>query len=356
MARFDFAPFRTHYFFLLTTVLAIIAWFIALISQSISTAQFGNRFVGVLWFAIFLQAFLNVGVICTIATDTIHTSRYQLAIFGVMATVFAIEGVEQDIFSTLPAVFMTATGYLILAMVDILWVLYFTSEEDSLMLHIFNRLGSGGLTPPARRGRTRGQSVASSHAGDKEKYALGRGVSSEDVNRDAQRSVVGGASVSRRGTGLARSGTGRSTSSRKSLVGSTHSVAAGEPDQVTSPVDAVPPVPELPPPTPTRPKTPSRPKSTVSRADSTVLGNGAPTESAPSVSEAEPTATPTVDSEYPLRAKARHAYKASPEDPNELSFAKGEILLIEDQEGKWWQAKKLDDTTGIVPSNYLLIL
>jgi hypothetical protein len=41
---------------------------------------------------------------------------------------------------------------------------------------------------------------------------------------------------------------------------------------------------------------------------------------------------------------------ASADDPNELSFQKGELLDIVDNSGKWWQAKKADGTTG---SEYL---
>jgi hypothetical protein len=37
---------------------------------------------------------------------------------------------------------------------------------------------------------------------------------------------------------------------------------------------------------------------------------------------------------------------ASPDDPNELSFSKGEMLDILDKTGKWWQAKKSDGTVG----------
>ena len=60
-----------------------------------------------------------------------------------------------------------AAGWLILAMVDILWVLYFTSEEDSLMLHVFNSLGTGGLTPPSRRRRgTRSASMMNMGGGN----------------------------------------------------------------------------------------------------------------------------------------------------------------------------------------------
>ena len=37
---------------------------------------------------------------------------------------------------------------------------------------------------------------------------------------------------------------------------------------------------------------------------------------------------------------------ASPDDPNEISFAKGEVLEILDKNGKWWQARKQDGTVG----------
>jgi SHO1 osmosensor len=47
---------------------------------------------------------------------------------------------------------------------------------------------------------------------------------------------------------------------------------------------------------------------------------------------------------------------ASPDDPNEISFIKGEILDILDKQGKWWQAKKMDGSVGIAPSNYLQII
>ncbi|KAG8917352.1 Transmembrane osmosensor, partial [Tulasnella sp. 408] len=49
---------------------------------------------------------------------------------------------------------------------------------------------------------------------------------------------------------------------------------------------------------------------------------------------------------YAYRATALHAYTASPDDPHEISFSKGEILEIFDNSGKWWQARKQDGTTG----------
>jgi len=36
----------------------------------------------------------------------------------------------------------------------------------------------------------------------------------------------------------------------------------------------------------------------------------------------------------------------SPDDPNEISFSKDENLHIIDENGKWWQARKVDGTVS----------
>jgi SHO1 osmosensor len=84
--------------------------------------------------------------------------RFQISVFGAIAIVFAVQGVTDGIFAGVGSLNAMGAGWLILSIVDILWVLYFTSEEDSLVLHLFNLLGTGGLTPPSRRRRTRTQS------------------------------------------------------------------------------------------------------------------------------------------------------------------------------------------------------
>ena len=119
----------------------------------------GHGVVGTLWFAIWLQLFLIIGVIYTLASDSIAMHRLQIITFGSVSIVFAVIGVNQSIFSHSASLDAIAAGWLILAMVDILWVLYFTSEEDSLSLYLFNSLGTGGLSPPSRRRRTRTASM-----------------------------------------------------------------------------------------------------------------------------------------------------------------------------------------------------
>lgn len=45
--------------------------------------------------------------------------------------------------------------------------------------------------------------------------------------------------------------------------------------------------------------------------------------------------------------------RANKEDPNELSFTKGEVLYVHEKRGSWWQAKKSNGTIGMIPSNYV---
>ncbi|KAJ7055731.1 hypothetical protein C8F01DRAFT_993822 [Mycena amicta] len=332
--RLTLSPFRTHYFFSATVVLATLAWFLTFVSQAIATAQFGNRTVGVLWFAIFLQAFINIGVVLAIATDSVPAMRLQLSVFGAIAIVFSVQGVEAGIFAPQPALTAMGAGYILCAFVDILWVLYFTSEEDSLAMYLFNRMtkggAGGGLSSARRRRVVRGIGSPAPYSMDKE---AGANEMEANIPRSAMSNGNGNANIynahTRRMSSspappatpapapgpatLKRSNTGtRSVSSRKNL-----SAASGA-DHVRSPSSA------------------------------TIKAAGA----------GEDPKTGEEDTEtLPLpRARALHAYHGSPDDPEELSFKKGEVLEIEDQQGKWWQAKKSDGTLGIVPSNYLVLL
>ncbi|KAH7886014.1 hypothetical protein F5I97DRAFT_1809576 [Phlebopus sp. FC_14] len=335
----DFTPILTHYLFLFTTILAILAWFIAFISQAIATAQFGN--VGVAWFGIFLQLFLILGVLHTLASDSIAMHRFQISVFGAVAIVFAVLSVNNSLFSGRAALDAMAAGWLILAIVDILWVLYFTSEEDSLALYLFNSLGTGGLTPPSRRRRTRGPSVHNMGSnGYAANYSSGAGIGSHDMPYDSagkmgapiapaavrsQNSFVGGGSID----GAAPRSLGPAAG-----AGSVHS-------------------------TPNVPPGPLAGADNNMGASSPLMGPGAAGVGAggglPTGSPSNPDSNPEPES-YSYKAKALYAYTASPDDPNEISFTKGEILDIVDKQGKWWQAKKVDGTVGIAPSNYLQII
>lgn len=60
--------------------------------------------------------------------------------------------------------------------------------------------------------------------------------------------------------------------------------------------------------------------------------------------------------DYPILVRALYDYIASPDDVNELSFAKGEIFRVKNTNGNWWQAKNKHGEIGMCPSNYLEIV
>ncbi|KIY73508.1 hypothetical protein CYLTODRAFT_434174 [Cylindrobasidium torrendii FP15055 ss-10] len=315
----DFTPIISHYMFLFTSILAVAGWFVAFIGQCISAAKFGTATtVGTQWFAIFLELGLILGVLYTLASDSIAMHRFPISVFGAVAIVYAVEGVQKGIYANDGALNTMAAGWLILAIVNILWVLYFTAEEDSLILHLFNSMGTGGLTPPSRR-RTRSRAANSMNMapnpGYANNYASG-GIGSDMYNKPGSiggAGSYGGAPGGLRSTGSFTSGAGDAPKS----AGGPGSVHTGN-----------------------------------NMAEANIPGSP----QGPGMAGIGNTLSDVASDPPASKAKALYAYTASPDDPNELSFNKGDLLDIVDKQGKWWSARRADGVTGIAPSNYLQLL
>ena len=300
------------------------------------------------WFAIFLQLFLILGVFYTLASDSIAMHRFQISVFGAIAIVFAVNGANIGIYAKDGPLNAMSAGYLILAIVDIVWVLYFTSEEDSLMLHIFNSMGTGGLTPPGRRRRTtRTQSIhnMSANNGYVTNYASGM-----DAPYDAKLggTAIGSGNRSQHSFGAASHDPGGAARS----IGGAGGASGGGVDGNVGP------------------------GSPLMGSGAAGVGAGGPLSASSPPASRELGLDPNMSETATYRAKALYACKfhdlmmsfscprlntriipdvASTDDPNEISFTKGEILEILDKQGKWWQARKADGTTGSTYTPVLLV-
>ncbi|KAG8880469.1 Transmembrane osmosensor [Tulasnella sp. 331] len=327
-----------------------------------TVGDFGGG-VGPLWFAIWLEMAIILGVMYTLASDTIGMHRLQISAFTAVALVFSVTGTN-GLFSIAKSAQAYGAGWLLLTISNIVWLLYFTSEEDSLIFHIINQIGggTGGLTPPSRI-RRRNPSVMGGSAqvrqsslgnggagynnstyqagGNNSTYQAGGGPTSYGGGGIGSGFENGGTTEAGLGAGTPRGGGSlvggpgnAETRSNRSVGGQTAGGMTGGGQSTTGGQS---------------PRTPLMSAAGGPNTMSVVSGGDPDTSGQALTSGAE-------DTGYAYRARALYAYSASPDDPNEVSFAKGEILDIVDNAGKWWQAKKADGTTGIAPSNYLQII
>lgn len=306
-------------------------------SRSHSTV--GNATVGVMWFAIILQLALTFGVIFTLATNTRMMHRLQISVFGAVAIVFAVTGIDRNVYSTEKSQQAMAAGWFVIAVVDILWVMYFASEEQSVM-HRLVQLGSSEAAPSAQYGLA---------------LEMG-GPSSRPVSGYPPSSVVGSLAVpyeSKVGSTMASPGHGNGSeaggvkfggsvgagpATGEGAVAQRKSVGRGSGGTLTAPGSRASGMSDLPPPR-----------------------EGAVASSSARQSGGSPQATPPESKRQLAEALYTcwcywcwlfHTHlilpldNANREDPTELTLVKGEILDIMDKSGKWWQARKADGTEG----------
>ncbi|WVQ77788.1 hypothetical protein IAR50_007478 [Cryptococcus sp. DSM 104548] len=298
-----------HPLFLVTFILAIPAWIIAFAGQCAMEAKFTSGsghtpVAGTQWFNIWLQLAIIIHLFLALTSDTLALHRFQISIFLAIATALAVGGV-QFIFQTEGPYIAAGVGWLILTIVNLIWILYLTSEEDTLIYNLLNSRGNGGLSTHSNRriggGVARRDSDAYSggmnNGGGRGELGLGGG--------------IGGGSVGL-GGGMSRGISSNNMNGTSAGYGGGYAPAATD----TTPQKQGP-------------------------------AGGAREYGA---------ASPGVDDPYKSRAKALYAYSASADDPNEVSFMKGDILDVVDASGKWYQVRTPSGATGIAPSNYLAML
>ncbi|WVN90518.1 uncharacterized protein L203_105754 [Cryptococcus depauperatus CBS 7841] len=173
-----------HPIFLVTFIIAIPSWIIAFAGQCAAEAKYSSSnshapVAGTLWFTIWLE------LLC-LASDGIAFYRFQLSIFLAIATALAIFGV-QFLFQSPGSFIATGVGWLLLTIVNLIWLLYLTSEQDTFIYSLLNSGGNGGLSGnrriggPVRRDSTAGYGGGEMGMGGSI-GGMGRGISSNNMN------------------------------------------------------------------------------------------------------------------------------------------------------------------------------
>ncbi|KAF8463828.1 putative high osmolarity signaling protein Sho1 [Kalaharituber pfeilii] len=278
--RFDFGNIAGDPFALATISVSVLAWLIATVGSAIAEIQ--GKVNGFIWWTIAYQFCCVAGV--TLVVGYGSHQRYSLAVVGYLAAGLVNTSLAADhlVASSQPAREAAAAGFILFAMVEIIWIGYF------------------------------GQNTSTNNYGDM--YAMAK-----DQKHGERYGPYGS---NRPETSTSSHNTPQMYTSAQ-LGGNfeTSITRPGENSKYLS--GTTPPA-----------STPTPGVSAAAGADQEI---------------AQPT-------EYPYRAQAMYSYEANPEDANEISFQKHEILDVWDVSGRWWQARKANGETGIAPSNYLVLL
>ncbi|TFK26906.1 hypothetical protein FA15DRAFT_654082 [Coprinopsis marcescibilis] len=300
-----------------TLVLASLIWLMALISQAVVTVQTNNLTVRTAWFALILQLLLIILTTTLLLTTYLPPYHIQLSTLSSLVLVFAILTTDANIYQSPLLTAHTAAqralsaAWLITALINLLWIFYFTSPPQSPIVHAVHSI------PPLTA---------------QKRY-------SQHVEAGAQSRTSGFFATNPRVPPHAPT----SPTARQSTLG---------PSRVQSGLVM-----------PAAPPAPGNLADAMSLSD---LGSeagrrksgwgsmytdrepGAPPASAPQEANPPPLPTPDETSKVYTRAEAMFTYNAEASDPNELSFKKGEILVVLDRSGKWWEARRSDGKTGML--------
>jgi len=303
--RFSIGHIVGDPFALATISIAILAWLIAFISSVI--ADIRSPFPNYAWWGVVYMLFCILGVLVTVASDS--TQTYSVAIVGFLAAglVFTTSAVNSLVYSPDGAKEAAAAGHILLSMIAIVWIFYFGSAPQASHR---GYIDSFALHKDQRQSMRNSRPISNNFGGRPE----------TTVTQSQQPQMYTSAQLNGFETSSPVSGYPGGTSSEQNRNSSQPRFGG--------------------------------PAAGPSAAHTPVNNNAA---ALPVENQAPPTEVgqPT---EYPYRAKAIYSYEANPDDANEISFSKHEILEVSDVSGRWWQAKKSNGETGIAPSNYLILL
>lgn len=321
---------RQSSYYLVSLVFATAAWIMVLIAQALLTSTVGHEAVGALWFAMIIQFFVNVAVALAFYTRGMCPHRHQIANFSSMAVVLGVIGVDRTVYSKDQSRRAIAAGWIILSAVDILWVLHFSkdaraSNDLSRALPEEEPLSTRSRSSSSQPNATSSQSDSPNDITVKNPLSPLPSMSRARPEVDREESVL----MAEQDQAPSQTPNAASTANRKSIGDARDSSGA------------------------TGFLLPMRSSSATNAS----LNHASSLLTVSASFNSGITTAPSTTVSYSSRAQACWTYQASPADAEELSFTAGDILYVaRTPQGKWWEARKVDGSKDIVPSNYLRLL
>ncbi|ODV89096.1 hypothetical protein CANCADRAFT_28524 [Tortispora caseinolytica NRRL Y-17796] len=312
-------------FALVTLSIALIAWIIAFAGSCAADAN--GSFAGMNWWRLVYQLLLMIGLSYILGTYE-GTGPYHLFTVASLTVGFIYMTASTDsvIYRGTSAYNAAAAGFILLSILDLIWIAYFTMEAQAPLKAWVDRGSlrrdmnpSSDLAGVARFSKDLPYSVNSQYQYRSSNTDTGLGYKKSTYSnyRQPQSQILTSAQLN---------GLENPRSTFNSHESQNYGLGALTAGGVTSSV-----------------------ARSVSAAEEAEDRSGSPTLS-------EMTQNAASGIEYPYRARAVYAYKASPDDETELSFEQGELLDIADTSGRWWQARRANGEVGICPSNYVQII
>lgn len=332
-------------------LLGIVGWFTAFISQCVAENR-GHIRGRHIWFTVWVDLFLITAFVFLFATGSVGNARSVLLSLSIIAVVMNVLGADEGLYLHWDESKAFGAGYLLLAIATLLLMLYLAADADLARSHSAETTGAahdaGAGTAPSGAG-------ISAPVGGVHEY----GSSSAVAGPTSFAPSTPGGAEPRGFTGEPQENASfvQAHESPEHVYGAGTEVRAPEQHDASYPTGFGPPAssaPSMPsgaePPILTA--APSSALGETAASNSYITGGSGLPESVPeSGSAVPPEGNTTVQ-----RAEALYSYKASEDDPTEISFSKGDVLEIVDSSGKWWQARRSNGELGIVPSNYLQML
>ena len=104
-----------------------------------------------MWFGLVVQTMVTALVLEVIVGSATYNAAYaygtQISILAALATAFAVLGVDQNIYSSRAAQKATGAGWLIAAIVDLVWIIFFTSPPHSPVIRLASAFSSSRNKP-----------------------------------------------------------------------------------------------------------------------------------------------------------------------------------------------------------------